>query len=100
MEVFYSFKANKANNQQNKPSTANKSGIAKQRYFGDALVDEKDDRTLFSKEIIELVLSEMNIEKVEKEKLDGLLEDVHDIVNRFQTVAYTKGYKAAIAKPN
>merc|ERR1719273_1729225 len=95
LDIFYSFKANNANNQQNDPSGDDKSSRAKQRYFDDAMIVEKDDRTLFSKEIIEVVLSDLNVDKIEKEKLDSLFENVHDVLNRFQTISYMKGYKAA-----
>merc|ERR1712129_511333 len=98
LEIFYSFKANQANNQNNKMNVGNRSGGPKSKYFEEQKVDEKDDRIVFSKEIIETMLTDLGIDSIKREKLDDLLENVHDILNRFQTLSYTKGYKAATKK--
>lgn len=86
-------KKGKSNNKKSKAVKAIKTGI---KYFDDEKVDEKDDRTIFSKEIIEIVLNDVNADKIDKDKLDRLLRKVHDVMNQFQSISYTKGYKACL----
>ena len=96
LEIFYSFNTKQASN-QNANGKSNQSNRPKSKYFDEKKVDEKDDRIIFSKEIIETILTDLQFDKIEKEKLDDLLENVHDVLNRFQTLSYTKGYKAGTA---
>ena len=83
----------KNNNQKSKPVNSRRTAI---KYFDDQKVDEKDDRTIFSKEIIELVLNDVNVDNIDKDKLERLLGKVHDVMNQFQSISYTKGYKACL----
>ena len=107
LDITFSFESKQEkgnNNAQNKKKKKNKSKSSKPKvlkktaikYFDDQKVEEKDDRTTFSKEIIELVLNDLNVDKIDKDTLEKLLSKVHDIMNQFQSISYTKGYKAAV----
>ena len=104
LDITLSFESNKENKnnaqkkkknkeQRSKPKIVQKTAT---KYFDDQKVEEKDERTIFSKEIIELVLNDLNVDKIDKDKLEKLLSKVHDVMNQFQSISYTKGYKAAV----
>lgn len=85
MKSTYEFELD--NNQQKKAKDIGR--------FDDQKEDEMDDRMTFSKEIIEIVLNDLKVDKIEKEKLEQIDGKVHDVMNQFQNISYTKGFKAA-----
>mmetsp|Transcript_32073 Transcript_32073/g.51849 ORF Transcript_32073/g.51849 Transcript_32073/m.51849 type:complete len:251 (-) Transcript_32073:1224-1976(-) len=66
-------------------------------YFEESKLDHADDRITFSKEIIEAILNELNIDKIETNTINRMMHKVHDSLNQYQNICYTKGYKAATA---
>ena len=101
LDIYYSFTSPNNNAQNNQKSKNKKSKGKKVKrepkiYFDDEKLEEKDDRITFSKEIISLLLNDLEIDEIDNDKLDKLLNKVHDVVNQFQNISYTKGYKAAI----
>ena len=94
LQIFYSF-VSAPKDEQSKHGKGGQSGDSRRSYF-ERKMDEKDDRMTFSKEIIEVVLNELDMKQVDEENLSKVLGKVHDVLNQFQNICYTKGYKAAI----
>jgi len=95
-KVTYQFTASSAasgpdNSQRGKHLTGN----ATISYFDDAAKDDRDDRSIYAKELMTLIGTELGVKQIGSEQRDKLFEKVHDVLNQFQNVCYTKGLKAA-----
>ena len=97
LKVSYQFVASPAGNgMQSKGQSQNRySGCS---YFDDMKDDDKDDRSLYSKELMALIGTELGIKRIDPEHRDKLFQKVHDVLNQFQNVCYAKGFKAATAQ--
>lgn len=99
LDVFYSFKSTESAASAHGQSKRKAKQDANNRsYFEDTKEDESDERLTFSKEVIDIVLKEMKVDNMDNEKLGLMLSKVHDVMNQFQNISYTKGYKAACLK--
>ena len=99
LQVFYSFAAAQAQ-QSGKGGGRCAQGGGRWLAGRSRSIDDKDDRMVFSKEVIAAVLDELKaagqIEETQiaEAQKDRMIRKVHDAMNRFQNIAYTNGLKA------
>ena len=97
LEFFYSFSSNKKNNSKQKKNVILSQENKLISFFDDNEFKENENndiRNEFSKEIINSLLNDLNIKEINNDKLDKLFNKVHDILNRFQNISYSRGYHA------
>ena len=97
LEIFYQFALNKKDNNKQQKSQKNQNDNKIVSFFDDEKQDIQDNdiRSKFSKEIINSILNDLNVKKINKTDLDTMHQKIHDILNRYQNIAYSQGYHAA-----
>jgi len=64
-------------------------------YFDDIKGHDKDHRAVYAKELMTLIGTELGVNSIDPVHRDKLFQKVHDVLNQFQNVCYTKGFNAA-----
>merc|ERR1712032_567171 len=67
-------------------------------YFEDGKDGDLDERAKYAKELITLIGVELGVKRIDPVHRDRLYQKVHDVLNQFQNVAYSKGLKAAVKR--
>merc|ERR1712013_283688 len=99
LTVFFSFAAAKAEQSGKKGGS---SALGGGQWFAgrNRSIDEKDNRMVFTKQVIQAVLDELKVSGqidetlLREDQKDRMLSKVHDALNQFQNIAYTQGLKA------
>merc|ERR1711941_243079 len=97
LKIFYQFAVSSAvDGVRSDDKQQSRNGHLAGSYFEEMEGDDKDDRSIYAKELMTLIGTELGVNSIDPLQRDKLFEKVHDVLNQFQNVCYTKGFKAAI----
>merc|ERR1712087_413025 len=102
LQIFFSFAVAKTEESGKK---GGESALGGGSWFAgrNRSIDEKDDRMVFTKQVIQAVLDELKASgqiseaQVNEDQKNKMISKVHDAMNQFQNIAYTQGLKAGRA---
>merc|ERR1719229_1061488 len=94
LKIFYQFTVSSANDRVGSEDKETLRKGHRSGFYFEEMQDDDDDRSLYAKELMTLIGTELGVSSIGPQQRDELFDKVHDVLNQFQNICYTKGFKA------